>query len=176
MSVDYIYNLRDFKNQQVSTTKLQSEIEAVSSITQTLDYITVNGSDVTLGFGGSLGDNEVSLLDNIVEDHDGVDSVNHKTLRDLIHFIDSGPADGFASGSYMEVYPSSSPFPTKVTWWDSISKVNKIVEEEVTYNSNKSIATSTWRMYGSNGILVSTVTDTTTCSGIFEISRIRIIS
>ena len=34
-----------------------------------------------------------------VSDDDLINVRTHRALRDLIHFIDQGPADGFASGS-----------------------------------------------------------------------------
>src|SRR5436190_1833013 len=37
---------------------------------------------------------------------------DHPGLRQLIHFIEHGPAEGFASGAYRELLPAASPFPT----------------------------------------------------------------
>ena len=40
----------------------------------------------------------------------GITAAQHKVLRDLIHFIDDGPADGYASGAYRET--EAVVFPT----------------------------------------------------------------
>ena len=62
----------------------------------------------------------------------GLTEYTHKRLRHLIHFIDEGPADGFASGAFKEVLPAGSPFPTSIIWWESTSKLQKIVEKTIT--------------------------------------------
>lgn len=107
----------------------------------------------------------------------GITATQHKTLRQLIHFIDDGPAEGFASGAYMETLPSANPFPTSFIWWESAAKLKKIVEETVTYNSNKTIATDEWKVYDTDGTTVlATVTDAISYSGVFETSRTRTIA
>lgn len=107
----------------------------------------------------------------------GVTEAAHKTLRQLIHFIDEGPAEGFASGAYLEVLPSGDPFPTSAIWWESAAKLKKIVSEVVTYNSNKTLATSQWKIYDTDGVTaLSTITDTYSYSGVFETSRTRTIA
>ena len=103
--------------------------------------------------------------------------VQHSTLRQLIHFIDEGPANSFASGAYKEVLPVGHPFPTQVIWWESDSKSKKIVEKNITRNPNKTPSVIEWKMYDTDGsTIVETVTDTITYSAIFEVSRIRSIS
>lgn len=106
----------------------------------------------------------------------GLSESQHRALRQLIHFIDDGPAEGFASGAYKETLPAANPFPTSFIWWTSAAKTNKIVELTVTYNSNKTPATEVWKVYDSGGTLLATVTDTPTYSGVFEVSRTRTIS
>jgi len=106
----------------------------------------------------------------------GITENQHKALRQLIHFIDSGPAEGFATNAYAEILPSGNPFPTSVIWWESSSKIKKIVELTATRNANKTPATEVWKMYDTNGSTVLvTVTDTISYSGVFETSRIRTI-
>lgn len=106
----------------------------------------------------------------------GISDTQHKALRQLIHFIDDGPADGFASGAYKETLPSADPFPTSFIWWTSAAKTNKIVELTVTYNANKTPATEEWKVYDASGTLLVTVTDTIGYSGIFETTRTRVIT
>lgn len=106
----------------------------------------------------------------------GLSEAQHKALRHLIHFIDSGPADGFASGAFHETLPSASPFPTSFIWWTSAAKTHKIVELTLTLNANKTPATEAWKMYDTDGVTVLvTVTDTISYSGIFETTRTRAI-
>jgi hypothetical protein len=100
----------------------------------------------------------------------------HRTLRHLIHFIDNGPADGFASGAFREVLPSGAVFPTSVIWWESAAKAEKIVEQTVTYTGVFPSAVE-WKMYDADGsTVVATVTDNITYSGVFETSRTRTIA
>lgn len=68
-------------------------------------------------------------------------------------------------------------FPLKSTWYVDNTKATKIVEEEVTYNPNRTIGTDTWRLYALDGSTVLlTAVDTITYSGVIEISRERVIS
>ena len=99
---------------------------------------------------------------------------SHGALRQLIHFIDNGPAEGFASGAYRVM--TGSVFPTAITWYDSsgINK-NKIVEKLITW-TGANPTTITWKMYDATGNLLTTLTDTITYSGPFETSRIRTLS
>jgi hypothetical protein len=106
----------------------------------------------------------------------GITVEEHKILRHLIHFIDEGPAGGFASGAFKEVLPAADPFPTQIIWWESSSKLQKIVEKIITRNANQTPATVQWKMYDTSGVTVLvTVTDTISYSGIFELSRTRSI-
>lgn len=107
----------------------------------------------------------------------GITEAQHKALRQLIHFIDDGPAESFASGAFKEQLPAGNPFPTSAIWYTDNTKVGKIVELTVTYNANKTIATEVWKMYDTDGSTVLvTVTDTITYSGIIENTRTRAIA
>jgi hypothetical protein len=107
----------------------------------------------------------------------GITATQHKALRHLIHFIDDGPAEGFASGAYREILPFAGPFPTSYVWWTSAAKTAKIVELSITYNVNKTPSTEQWKMYDTDGSTVlATVTDAITYSGVFETSRTRTIA
>lgn len=125
----------------------------------------------------NLAFSDSNRLQSVIEDLDEGLSTGHRTLRHLIHFIDSGPADGFISGAYEEVLPAGDPFPTIETWWESSSKLKKIVELITTWNPNRTINTEQWRMYDVDGsTVVATVTDTYAYSGVFMTSRTRAIS
>lgn len=107
----------------------------------------------------------------------GISEATHKALRQLIHFIDSGPAEGFVSGAYREILPSADPFPTSYIWWESASKVDKVVELTLTRNANQTPATEEWKMYDPDGSTVLvTVTDTISYSGVFETTRTRAVA
>lgn len=100
--------------------------------------------------------------------------LKHRALRALVHFIDSGPADGFASGAYREI--TGGAFPTAVIWYTNDTKSHKIVELTITRDASQQPTTETWKMYDTDGSTVlATVTDTITYSGPFEASRTRVI-
>ena len=106
----------------------------------------------------------------------GITENQHRALRQLIHFIDNGPTNGFASGAYRENLPNADPFVTSVTLWNSSAKTHKIVEKLITYTGV--LATQVqWKMYDADGSTVlATVTDAITYSGIFESDRTRTIA
>jgi len=106
----------------------------------------------------------------------GLTESAHRTLRQLIHFIDDGPAEGFVSGAYREVLPAGDPFPTSIIWYEDGTKAKKIVELALTW-SGPVTTQEVWRVYDTDGSTVlATVTDTITNSGIFETSRTRAIA
>jgi hypothetical protein len=101
----------------------------------------------------------------------------HKTLRDLIHFIDQGPGDGFASGAFKEIIPNNSPFPTSITWYLDVAKTKKLVEKFITYSGTAFPSIIQWNMYDYDGVtLIHTVIDTITYNAAFESTRVRTIS
>jgi hypothetical protein len=105
----------------------------------------------------------------------GISEATHRVLRQLIHFIDDGPAEGFASGAYKEILPAADPFPTSAIWWESSSKLKKIVELTVVY-SGPFPTSEEWKIYDTDGSTVlATVTDAISYSGPFETSRTRTI-
>lgn len=100
--------------------------------------------------------------------------LHHAALRQLIHFIDNGPAEGFASGAYRE--NTGMVFPTAITWYDSnLPGKKKIVEKLITWTGPLA-TTIQWKMYDANEVLLATVTDTISYSGVFETSRTRSIA
>lgn len=107
---------------------------------------------------------------------DFLNATQHQALRQLIHFIDNGPANGFASGAYRENTPSPDPFPTAITWYNDNTKVKKLVEKLTTYTGP--LATQIqWNMYATDGVTVlATITDAITYSGVFELNRTRTIA
>lgn len=107
----------------------------------------------------------------------GITPAQHETLRQLIHFIDQGPGDGFASGAFKEILPTGNPFPTSVTWYLDVTKTKKLVEKFIFYNANNFPTIISWNMYDFDGVtIVHNVTDTITYSTAFESTRVRTIS
>jgi len=81
-------------------------------------------------------------------------------------------------GTYREILPAAVLFPTSVTWWDSSAKNKKVAEKLFTYDTIKRITTINYKVYDTNGALLTTITDTFAYSGntFFETSRTRAIT
>jgi len=116
-------------------------------------------------------------LQGVLEDLDasissgGITAAQHKALRDLIHFIDNGPGDGFSSGAYRETV--GGIFPTSIVWYEDVTKAKKLVEKTI---GGSAVAPSpiTWKMYDTDGSTVLiTLVDMITYMGIVETSRTR---
>jgi hypothetical protein len=107
----------------------------------------------------------------------GITISQHETLKQLIHFINEGPGNGFATGAFKEILPVANPFPTSIIWWESSEKLKKIISKTLTYNLNKTPSTILWEMYAEDGVtVISTILDTISYSGVFETTRTRSIS
>jgi hypothetical protein len=117
--------------------------------------------------------NTVKTLSDLVSGTGGLTVEGHKILRQLIHFIDDGPAEGFTSGAYKET--TGTVFPTSEIWWESSSKLKKILEHTVTWTGAVP-TTEVWKIYDTAQTVLATVTDTISYSGIFETSRTRAIA
>jgi hypothetical protein len=134
-----------------------------------LVYVTRDGSG-NLILKDAVTGAEV-LLSSIVTD------ARHKTLLQLIHFIDEGPAEGFASGATKEI--DGGMFPTEVRWKraDSTLLVKKTITRSGGGATNLTPTPIVWRMYGLDGSTVlATVSDAISYSGVMETGRIRTIS
>lgn len=103
----------------------------------------------------------------------GITASAHNALRQLIHFIDEGPTDGFASGSYSESSFTGARLDS-VIWYVDNTKVDKIVEfNALTFNGIFPL-TEEWKMYDTDGSTVLiTLLDTITYNGAFEATRTR---
>ena len=102
----------------------------------------------------------------------GISPTQHKSLRDLIHFIDDGPADGFASGSFKQTFYSGALIASEI-WWESAALIRRIVDLDITYTGSLP-TTEVWRMYDADGVTVLvTLTDVVTYSGALEQTRTR---
>jgi hypothetical protein len=109
----------------------------------------------------------------------GITPADHETLRQLIHLADGvgGPMDGWPSGSFRELLPLGSPFPTLVTWWTDAGKTKKIVEKLITFDAQKRVTAIKWAVYDVDGTTVlAQVTDAISYSTVFETSRTRTVT
>jgi hypothetical protein len=105
-------------------------------------------------------------------------TVEHRTLRQLIHFIASGgPGEGFGVGPYVSEVTYSSIFPLTETWYEDGTKAKRICRWEATYNVNKTFATETWIVYKSDGVNpAARAVDTISYSGLSETGRSRAVT
>lgn len=102
----------------------------------------------------------------------GISTSTHRTLLQLIHFIDGGPAEGFATGATRTT--TGTVFPSQILWRRADS--TKLVEKNITY-TGAFPTTIEWKIYDNDGTTVlATVTDTISYSGAFETSRTRAIT
>jgi hypothetical protein len=123
---------------------------------------------------GILAD-EVEFLIGPDVQTDSVTEEKHKTIRQLIHFISMGPAEGFASGAFLET-TYQGVMPVTSTWYESNAKLKKIVECNAVY-SGFLITQEIWKMYDTDGSTVSaTVVDDIIYNGLSEINRTRTVS
>jgi len=104
----------------------------------------------------------------------GITEAQHKVLRQLIHFIDDGPAEGFASGAYKETV--GTPWPSSETWYTASDKLHKIVELTITRDAAQKPTTEVWKVWDAGDVLLATITDVISYTGIFETSRTRTIA
>lgn len=104
----------------------------------------------------------------------GISAAAHRALRQLIHFIDGGPAEGFASGAHRVI--TGTAFPSAIVWWEDNTLAKKIVEKLITYTGIFP-TTIQWKVYDTDGTTVlATVTDAISYSGPFETTRTRTIA
>lgn len=133
--------------------------------------VSRTGLDMTFKDGNNPAE---KTLTELLAGAGGLTESGHRTLRQLIHFIDDGPAEGFASGAYKET--TGTIFPTAEVWWESNSKLKKIVSLDTTW-TGVNITQEIWKVYDTDGSTVlATVTDAISYSGVFETSRTRTIS
>lgn len=137
-----------------------------------LEFKSLTSSDASITISASATEIDLTTAGG----GGGITPAQHETLRQLIHFIDDGPGNGFTTGALKETLPAGVPFPTQFIWWESAAKTNKIVELQITRNPNQTPATELWTMY-SGGAPVGTVSDTITyAANVFEVSRTRAIA
>lgn len=157
----------------------------IASTGGSAEFVHPSGASRTGFDPTALANTDADNVQDAIEDIDfavtggGISANTHKILRQLIHLADGvgGPYEGFASGAFRQILPPSDPFPTSITWWESDSQLQKIVEKTITRNSNKTPSTIEWKVYDTDGSTVlATVTDSISYDGIFELDRTRTVS
>jgi len=147
------------------------------------DDRTADGDPTVDGAVRRLGDTLLFKTSTVVVDltagGSGISEGAHKTLRQLIHFIDEGPAEGFVSGAFKEIV--GGLFPTSVIWYDDATKAKKLVEKVIARSgggaTNLKPTPIVWKVYDTDGSTVlATVSDAIAYSGVLEVSRVRTIS
>lgn len=102
------------------------------------------------------------------------DANNLTRYRSLINFIDTGPAEGFISGSYRVSLPIGGPFVKQRTWYTDLTMSQKILDLVYVRTAFGAAIQKTWTLYQTDGVTpLHTVVDTITYSGAFEYTRTR---
>ena len=139
-------------------------------------YITINGFDMIFRDDTVAAEVTLSVL-FATASGSGLTALQHKTLRQGIHFIPDGPAEGFASNAYKEI--EGGLFPTNITWYESPAKTEKIFETIITRTGGGTLVAPTpiiYKIYDTDGTTVlATITDNIIYDGIAEVSRTRTI-
>lgn len=149
-----------------------------------VDYITLDAIGTTPGDVGSIWQDLAGAFKardsagvfDLRSGGGGITEAQHKTLRQLIHFLDDGPGDGFGTVPYKEVI--GGLFPTKVTWYEDNTKAKRIVEKIIVRvgggATNVTPTPIIWDIFDTDGSTVLvTATDDITYSGVAEVSRTR---
>jgi hypothetical protein len=101
------------------------------------------------------------------------DANNLTRYRSLINFIDMGPAEGFASGSYCVT--QGRPFVTQRTWYVNSTMTQKILDLVYVRNNYGAAVQKTWTLYQTDGVTVlAHIVDTINYIGAFESTRSRL--
>lgn len=107
----------------------------------------------------------------------GISEAQHRTLLQLIHFIDEGPAEGFTSGATKTV--TGGFFPTLIEWkrQDATLLLEKIITRSGGGATLIKPTPVVWKIYDTDGSTVlATISDAVAYSGVAEVSRVRTIS
>jgi hypothetical protein len=167
----------------------------VPRLVQTLkEYDDQRTAGDVLGIEGSaqhLEDFESAVITQLARLIDGIDWKNapassvdlllprqeHPILDDIIHFLDEGPGNGFASGAIKEI--DGGLFPTEIRWFraDLTLLVKKTITRVGGGATKLKPTPIMWRIYETDGTTVKhTISDAVAYSGVSEIGRVRTIS
>lgn len=152
----------------------KNRITADDTVTDYLGAKLVPGTDIALDVLGAAGTNQtLRVRFTGTGAGGGISEAQHNALRQLIHFIDNGPTDGFASGSYSEQTYTGARHDSEI-WYVDNTKADKIVEFNALTFTGIFPLTEEWKMYDVDGSTVLiTLLDTITYNGAFEATRTR---
>jgi hypothetical protein len=106
----------------------------------------------------------------------GLSAGGHEALRQLIHFIDSGPGPGFGAGPHYKETTYSGIFPLTDIWYETSSKTKKIFSWDGSW-TGINLTQETYKIYDTDGSTVlAQVVDVIAYSGILETNRTRTIT
>jgi hypothetical protein len=129
-----------------------------------VNFVAAAGNVLALTYDGSIW-REKSRNNNLLESQ-------HEALRQLIHFIDEGPTTGLVLRKAI----TGTVFPTAVTWYHTpVATEYKLIEKLLTWTGPKP-TTIVWKIYSDTEVLLATVTDTISYTGVFETGRTRVVS
>lgn len=94
------------------------------------------------------------------------DTQSHQALLDIVHFLEDGPGDGWASGAVC-VRIGTAPNAGGWVWYTSTALSARIIDMTINYATNSILpSTKVWRLYAANGTtVIRTLTDTYTWTG-----------
>jgi hypothetical protein len=132
-------------------------------------FVDRNSADLRLTDANAGTKNAQDLVTRVLG---GVAS--HASLLDIVHFLDEGPGDGWGSGANLRVTRTGPLLATK-TWYTSTANTAvPIIQVAYTYlTGTPLLGTKTWKLYNAAGVVVRTLTDTITYSGVLVASVTR---
>jgi hypothetical protein len=80
------------------------------------------------------------------------------------------------NGAVREITPAGALFPTNETWYRDATKTVVLLDLVYIRDPSGKPTQLIWLIYSLNGVLVATVTDTITYSGLYEIQRVRTVT
>lgn len=127
-------------------------------------FDTVNGSPAS----------PIELLNQVAGG--GITAAQHRSLRQLIHFVSDGPTTGFTAALTRE--QDGTLFPTEIRWKENgVLLLKKQIERSAGGATNLKPTPITWTLYDTDGTTqLEVATDTITYTGIYPTGITRVMS
>jgi hypothetical protein len=87
--------------------------------------------------------------------------------------LSDGP---LVNGAVRDILPPAALYPDQIIWYLNAARLIKLLELTFTRNVSNLITQAEWKIYNTNGVLVLTVTDVITYSGLYETTRTRTVT
>lgn len=106
-----------------------------------------------------------------------LDILEHPNIRQLIHFIEDGPGEGFADGPFTAT-TTGTLYPTLREWKNTSAELiaSKAWDRSTGSSTNLKPSPITYKVYNEDGVTGIQAVDVLTYQGIYETSRTRTIS